>query len=69
MAIFTTKDSKENRILPLTKVLVNDLKMLKESDSEMLFGFKNTFFVIGDIAPQISTTITHRKKRTVKRHD
>lgn len=37
--------------------------MLKESDSEMLFGFKNTFFVIGDIAPQISTTITHRKNK------
>lgn len=61
------KTAKSNRVLPLTKVLVNDLKMLKESDSEMLFGFKNTFFVIGDIAPQISTTITHRKNKNCEK--
>lgn len=61
------KTAKSNRVLSLTKVLVNDLKMLKESNSEMLFGFKNTFFVIGDIAPQISTTITHRKNKNCEK--
>lgn len=37
--------------------------MLKESDSKILFGFNDTYFVIGDIAPQISSTITARKNR------
>ena len=42
-------------------MLLNDLKLLKESDSKILFGFNDTYFVIGDIAPQISSTITARK--------
>ena len=29
----------------------------------MLFGFNDPYFVIGDIAPQISSTITARKNR------
>ena len=29
----------------------------------MLFGFNDSYFVIGDIAPQISSTITARKNR------
>ena len=57
------KTAKSNRVLPLTKVLLDDLKALKESDSEILFGFNDTYFVIGDIAPQISSTITARKNR------
>lgn len=44
-------------------MLLNDLKLLKESDSKMLFGFNDTYFVIGYIAPQISSTITARKNR------
>ena len=57
------KTAKSNRVLPLTKVLVNDLIKLKECDKEILFGFKDTFFVIGDVAPQVSSTITSRKNR------
>ena len=57
------KTAKSNRVLPLTKVLINDLIRLKESDKEVLFGFKDSFFVIGDVAPQISSTITARKNR------
>lgn len=49
--------------MPLTKVLLTDLKTLNESDSELLFGFKDTYFVISDVAPQISNTITGRKNR------
>ncbi len=44
-------------------MFLNDLKLLKESDSKILFGFNDTYFVIGDIAPQISSTITARKNR------
>lgn len=55
------KTGKSNRALPLTKVLLNGLKLLKESDSKILFGFNDTYFVIGDITPQISSTITARK--------
>jgi integrase len=29
----------------------------------VLFGFNDSYFVIGDIAPQISSTITARKNR------
>lgn len=55
------KTAKSNRVLPLTKVFLNDLKLLKESDSKILFGFNDTYFVIGDIVPQVSSTITARK--------
>ena len=57
------KTAKSNRVLPLTKVLLNDLEALKKSDSELLFGFNDSYFVIGDIAPQISSTITAKKNR------
>ena len=57
------KTAKSNRVLPLTKVFLNDLKSLKESDSELLFGFNDSYFVLGDTAPQISSTITARKNR------
>lgn len=57
------KTKKSNKVLPLTKVLLNDLKTLKESDIEILFGFNDSYFVIGDIAPQISSTITAKKNR------
>ena len=33
------------------------------STNSFLFGFNDTYFVIGDIAPQISSTITARKNR------
>ena len=63
MDIFATKAAKSNRALPLTKVLLNDLETLKKSDSELLFSFNNSCFFIGDIAPQISSTITAKKNK------
>ena len=39
---------------------------LKESDSKMLLSFNDTYFVIIDIAPQISSIITDRKIAIVK---
>ena len=59
MDIFAAK----NCVLPLTKMLLNSLETLKKSDSELLFGFNDSYFVIGDIAPQISSTITAKKNR------
>lgn len=44
-------------------MLLNDLETLKKSDFELLFGFNDSYFVIGDIAPQISSTITAKKNR------
>ena len=44
-------------------MLLNDLEVLKKNDSELLFGFNDSYFVIGDIAPQISSTITAKKNR------
>ncbi len=32
----------------------------------MLFGFSDSYFVIGDIIPQISSTITAKKNRNCK---
>lgn len=60
------KTAKNNRVLPLTKVFLNDLETLKKSDSELLFGFNDSYFVIGDIVPQISSTITAKKNRNCK---
>lgn len=60
------KTAKSNRVLPLTKVFLNDLEKLKKSDSELLFGFNDLYFIIGDIAPQISSTITAKKNRNCK---
>lgn len=65
MDIFATKNAKSNRVLQLTKVLLNDLETFKKSDSELLFWFNDSYFVIGDIAPQISSTITAKKNVTI----
>ncbi len=57
------KTAKSNRVLPMTKTLLNDLIKLKESDKEILFGFNDKFFVVGDIRPAISSTIAGRKNK------
>lgn len=57
------KTVKSNRVLPMTKTLLNDLIKLKENDKEILFGFNDKFFVVGDIRPAISSTITGRKNK------
>lgn len=47
-------------------MLLNDLETPKKSDSELIFRFNVSYFVIGDIAPQISSTITAKKNRNCK---
>ena len=61
------KTAKSNRVLPLTKVLLNDLKTLKESDKEILFGFNDKFFVVGDIAPASNNRFSDRKNKNCEK--
>lgn len=61
-----SKTQKSNRVLPLVKVLLEDLKKLKESDKEMLVGFNNKFFVVGDIAPASNNRYSDRKNKNCK---
>ena len=61
------KTKKSNRVLPLTKVLLNDLKTLKESDKEILFGFNDKFFVVGDIAPASNNRFSDRKNKNCEK--
>lgn len=48
------------RTLPIAKVLLNDLKMLKEEDKKIT-GFNENFFVCGDAFPVSSHTVADRK--------
>ena len=61
------KTKKSNRVLPLTKILLNDLKTLKESDKEILFGFNDKFFVVGDIAPASNNRFSDRKNKNCEK--
>ena len=51
--------------LPLNKVLLNDIKMLKNEVSRE-YGFNDDYFVIDDAFPVASNTITSRKNRNCK---
>ena len=63
---FSTPKTKSSiRTLPLNKVLLNDLKMLKYEVSKE-YGFNDDYFVIGDAFPVASNTITSRKNRNCK---
>ncbi len=44
--ILRQRDSR--RIVPITKVLLNDLKMLYEQDKKDYYGFNDDFFVVSD---------------------
>ena len=61
------KTKKSNRVLTLTKVLLNDIKTLKESDQEILFGFNDKFFVVGDIAPASNNKFSDRKNKNCEK--
>lgn len=61
---FSTPKTKSS-IRTLNKVLLNDLKMLKDEVSKE-YGFNDDYFVIGDAFPVASNTITSRKNRNCK---
>ena len=58
-----TKTSK--RILPITKVLLEELKKLK-SDQQKIINFSNSWFVVGDIEPLKETNICNHKNKYCK---
>lgn len=63
---FSTPKTKSSiRTIPLNKVLLNDLKTLKEDVSKE-YGFNDDYFVIDDAFPVASNTITSRKNRNCK---
>lgn len=60
---FSTPKTKSSiRTLPLNKVLLEDIKKLKEEDSK-LHGFNNNYFVAGDAFPISSNALADRKNR------
>lgn len=61
----SSKTKSSIRTLPLNKVLLEGLKMLKERDSK-LHGFNNDFFVAEDAFPISCNAITNRKNRNCK---
>ena len=63
---FSTPKTKSSiRTLPLNKLLLNDLKLLKKGISKE-HGFNDNYFVIGDAFSIGSNTITSRKNRNCK---
>ena len=63
---FSTPKTKSSiRTLPLNKLLLSDLKLLKKGISKE-HGFNDNYFVIGDAFPIGSNTITSRKNRNCK---
>ncbi len=63
---FSTPKTKSSiRTLPLNKVLLEDLKLLKK-EAEKDPGFNSNYFVIGDAFPVSGNTITDRKNHNCK---
>lgn len=66
---FSTPKTKSSiRTIPLNKVLLNNLKMLKNEFSKE-YGFNDDYFVICDVFPVASNTITSRKNCNCKLAD
>lgn len=47
-------------------MLINDLKTLKECDDDVLLGFNDKFFGVGDIAPASNNRFSDRKNKNCK---
>lgn len=60
-----TKTRDSRRIVLITKVLLNDLKMMK-SEAKKMPGFNDNFFVAGDALPVCSNTLTNHKNVNCK---
>lgn len=51
------------KIVPITKVLLNNLKMLYEQDKKDYYGFNNDFFVVSDAKPIADSNIYLRRTK------
>ena len=56
-----TKIKDSYRIVPITKVFLNDLKMLYEQSKKEYCNFNDDFFVVSDTKPISDTTIYDRR--------
>ena len=60
---FSDTKTKDSRIVPITKVLLNDLKMLYEQSKKEYYNFNYDFFVVSDARPIADSTIYDRKNK------
>ena len=60
-----TKTSDSRRIVPITRVLLNGLKMLYEQDKKEYYGFNDDFFVVSDAKPIVDSNIYLRRTKLV----
>lgn len=56
-----TKDSR--RIIPISKMLLNDLEMLYKQSKEEFYDFNDSFFVVSDAKPIADSTIYARRTK------
>ena len=55
--------NERRRIVPITKVLLNELKMLYEQDKKDYYGFNDDFFVVSDAKPIADSNIYLRRTK------
>lgn len=58
-----TKTMDSRRIVPITKVLLNGLKMLYEQDKKDYYRFNDDFFVVSDAKPIADSNIYLRRTK------
>ena len=58
-----TKTRDSRRIVTITKVLLNDLKVLYEQDKKEYYGFNDDFFVVSDAKPIADSNIYLRRTK------
>ncbi len=58
-----TKIRDSRRIVPITKVWLNDLKMLYEQDKKDYYGFNNDFFAVSDAKTIADSNIYPRRTK------
>lgn len=58
-----TKTSNSRRIVPITKVSLNDFKMHYEQDKKDYYGFNDDFFVVSDAKPIADSNIYLRRTK------
>ena len=56
-----TKTRDSRRIVPITKVLLNDLRALYKLNKKEMYGFNDNFFVAADAAPISDSTLYDRR--------
>ncbi len=64
--ITTPKTKSSIRTIPMTKVLEDDLKLLKE-ESKKIYGFKEDWFVLGYEEPMTKSALRDRKNKNCKK--